>query len=123
MSGRARALRPGVFLAFVLVVVAAVAACSSARPSAPPPASAAVPVSPVTGVLLDIDSSGLSAVEGFTLRLDDGRSLVLRIGTLENGEAFPVGHLAEHLATSSPIRVFFRADGPDLVVYRLEDAG
>ena len=48
--------------------------------------------------------------------------MTFKIGTLENGAEFPPGHLAEHLATSSPVRVYFRAEGPDLVVYRLEDA-
>ena len=44
------------------------------------------------------------------------------VGTLENGVEFPPGHLAEHLASSSPLRVFFRPEGDRLVVYRLEDA-
>jgi hypothetical protein len=78
--------------------------------------------SPVDGVLTDIDSAGLTQVTGFTIRSGDGRSITFKIGTLENGAQFPPGHLAEHLATSSPVRVFFRAEGPDLVVYRLEDA-
>ena len=82
-----------------------------------------VPASPVTGVLVRIDSSGLAAVAGFDLRLDDGRVLSFRIGTLENGDVFPPGHLAEHLATSAPVRVYFRVSGTDLVVYRLEDGG
>ena len=58
----------------------------------------------------------------FTLRTNSGQQVTFRIGTLENGDLFPPGHLAEHLATSSPVRVFFRQDGADLVAYRLEDA-
>ena len=85
-------------------------------------AASSVPTSPVDGVLLHIDATGLSDVTGFTLRLTSGREITFRIGTLENGDQFPPGHLAEHLATASPIRVYFRVDGPDLVVYRLEDA-
>ncbi len=80
-----------------------------------------VPASPVTGILTGIQSSGLTQVTGFSLRTADGRELSFRIGILENGAQFPPGHLAEHLATSSPVRVFFRVDGSDLVVYRLED--
>jgi len=91
--------------------------------SGTPTPSDAPSTSPVTGVLIDIDAAGLSQVTAFTLRLDDGRQLTFRIGTLENGAEFPPGHLAEHLATSSPVRVFFRREGPALVAYRLEDAG
>jgi hypothetical protein len=74
------------------------------------------------GVVTKVDSTGLASVSGFRLRLRDGSSLALRIGTLENGDEFPPGHLAEHLATAAPVRVFFRAEGGDLVVYRIEDA-
>lgn len=100
-----------------------IATASMAAPaSGTPVASAPGLVSPVTGVLTHIDAAGLAQVTGFTLRLDDGRLAVFRIGTLENAVEFPPGHLAEHLATSSPIRVFFRGEGLGLVVYRLEDA-
>lgn len=99
-------------------------ASGSPGTSAEAPASipAAIPASPVRGVLLGIDAAGLSEVTGFTLRLDDGRSFEFLIGTLENGVEFPPGHLAEHMATSTPIRVSFRVDGTSLVAYRLEDA-
>ncbi len=93
--------------------------------SATPLASSAadtVPTSPVDGVLIHIDATGLSDVSAFTLRLATGRQITFRVGTLENGDQFPPGHLAEHMATSSPIRVYFRPDGQDLVVYRIEDA-
>jgi hypothetical protein len=125
-----------VVIALVIVIAAAAAGCSGG-PSASPgpietdsisvPATASPDVtgleSPVTGVLTHIDSTGLSSVTGFTLRLDDGRQVMFRIGVLENGDQFPPGHLAEHLATSAPVRVFFHAEGADLVVYRLEDGG
>jgi hypothetical protein len=88
-----------------------------------PGASQPAPDSPVTGVLTHLDTGGLSAVSGFTLRLDDGRTIGFKLGVLENGDQFPPGHLGEHLATSDPVRVFFRASGSDLVVYRIEDAG
>jgi hypothetical protein len=78
--------------------------------------------SPVDGVLTHIDAQGLSKVTGFTMRLADGREVPFRIGVLENGDQFPPGHLAEHLATSAPVRVWFRDDGSDRVVYRIEDA-
>ncbi len=79
--------------------------------------------SPVTGVLTHLDTAGLSAVAGFTMRLDDGRAIAFRLGVLENGDQFPPGHLGEHLATADPVRVSFRVSGQDLVVYRIGDAG
>ena len=78
--------------------------------------------SPIDGVLTAHRLEGLTQVTAFTLRTNDGQEITFKIGTLENGDQFPPGHLAEHLATSSPVRVYFRAEGPDLVVYRLEDA-
>jgi hypothetical protein len=40
---------------------------------------------------------------------------------LENPTEFPPGHLAEHLASSEPIRAYFREADGKRVVYRLED--
>jgi hypothetical protein len=100
-------------------------ATSTVTPSASPAIepSASLPTSPLTGVVTAIDASGLDRVNGFTIRTADARTWTLRIGTLENGAQFPPGHLKEHQATSTPVRVFFRAQGSDLVVYRIEDAG
>jgi hypothetical protein len=118
-----------------LVLAASVAACATGPSTTPGsiesaslsvPASgtpgAETPASPVDGILTDIDSEGLTRVTAFTLRTNAGQQFTFKIGTLENGDQFPPGHLAEHLATSSPVRVFFRQDGADLVAYRLEDA-
>ncbi len=79
--------------------------------------------SPVTGVVIAVDSAGLAKVAGFTLRLPDGSRRDFRIGVLENGDQFPPGHLAEHQATAEKVRVYFRQAGDELVVYRLEDGG
>jgi hypothetical protein len=103
----------------------AVVGCGSAAATASAAsalASAAPFDSPVTGVLVHIDAASLADVRAFTLRFADGTEAVFRIGNLENGAQFPPGHLAEHMASSSPIRAFFRQVGPDLVVYRIEDA-
>ncbi len=120
--------------ACVAVMALAVAACSSTPLTTEGPLETAsmgapasgtpvgTPSSPVDGVLTHIDAGGLSDVTGFTLRLATGREVAFKIGVLENGDQFPPGHLAEHLATSAPVRVYFRADGNDLVVYRIEDA-
>jgi hypothetical protein len=135
VSAGPRAARGATAAAGLLALAFAVWACSpspattlgpieTASLSAPASGSpvAVYPPSPVDGILTDIDAEGLSRVTGFRLRTDDGQEIAFRIGMLENGAEFPPGHLAEHLATSSPVRVYFRPDRPDLVVYRLEDA-
>ena len=106
--------------ALAAVVVLLLAGCTGVPVSqAPSPASR---TSPVDGVIVAIDGTGLSDVRGFTLRLADGSTMTFRLGQLENPTQFPPGHLKEHEATSQPVRVFF-VEGPDgPVVYRLEDA-
>ena len=82
-----------------------------------PPADAAATRLADDGILTDIDSEGLTRVTGFRLRTDDGQEIAFKIGTLENGAEFPPGHLAEHMATSSPVRVYLpRATAGSLVV-------
>ncbi|MGZ6269465.1 MAG: hypothetical protein ACXWMU_02695 [Candidatus Limnocylindrales bacterium] len=71
---------------------------------------------------MSIDSKGLADVRGFTLRAADGHVYAFTLGQLENGAQFPPGHLAEHQATGSPVRVSFRIERGQLVVYRLDDA-
>jgi len=82
-----------------------------------------IPASPVHGVVIDVDSTGLDEVRGFTLRMDGGRELDFIMGDLENATDFPPAHVGEHLVSGEPIRVSFRATGDDLVAYRIEDAG
>jgi hypothetical protein len=88
----------------------------------PGPSASETPGSPVAGIVTSVDSSGLTQVKGFTLRSVAGEDLTFVMGTLENGDEFPPGHLAEHMASADPILVFFRPTDGKLVVYRLEDA-
>jgi hypothetical protein len=87
-----------------------------------PPAPTADVSSPVDGVIVSVDASSLSDVRGFALRTSGGFAFDFALGTLENPTEFPPGHLAEHQATSEPVRAFFRMEGGRRVVYRLEDA-
>ena len=105
-------------LAVIVVAVAVAAAVfgGTARDPEAPQGEEAV------GIVSSIDSEGLTNVRGFTLRMPDGRELEFAIGTLENGAEFPPGHLAEHQAVASPIRVWYRTEGDALVAFRLEDA-
>lgn len=112
-------------VALVLVVVVAVTGgaalllsdTSMLDPDGPPDATA------VEGVIVGVDSAGLSDVRAFTLRMLGGETLTLRLGRLENGTEFPPGHLAEHQATAEAVRVWYRMEGDERYAIRLEDAG
>jgi len=85
------------------------------------PAPAAGLASPARGIVLHVDSPSLGKVTDFTLLTDDNTQVVFKVGVIENGAAFPAAHLTEHMAASQPVLVYFRVEGADLVVYRLED--
>lgn len=86
------------------------------------PTAAPTNASSVIGVIVGVESEGLDKVRGFTLRTGDGATLEFAIGNLENGAAFPPGHLVEHQATAQPLRVWYVTDGDVSVAVRLEDA-
>jgi hypothetical protein len=110
-----------VIRSFLAVVAAAaiLAGCSGLRDGANATPDVA---SPVDGVVIAVDAAGLGDVRGFTLRTNGGFAFDFVLGTLENPTGFAPGHLAEHQATSSPVRVWFRVEDGRRVVYRLEDA-
>ena len=91
--------------------------------SASAAASEEIPDSPVAGIVTSVDSTGISEVKGFKLHTVAGEDLTFRLGTLENGDEFPPGHLSEHMAAAAPVLVYFRDENGVLVVYRIEDAG
>jgi hypothetical protein len=102
---------------FVVGMLQALNLCACSSSPAPAPAS------PVVGVVVAVDSSGLGRVGGFSIRVADGSTIDFELGALENPTEFPPSHLAEHMASSQPVRVFFRQEpGQRLDVYRLEDA-
>jgi len=105
-----------------LLVVAAVAAGCVPGASLEPPATLSV-TSPVDGVVFSVDAASLGDVRGFTLRpTNSAFSFGFVLGELENPTEFPPSHLAEHQATSQPVRVYFRTENGIHTVYRLEDA-
>ena len=105
---------------FVLLFTLAVAFGFEPGPAKPTPDVA----SPVDGVVIAVDATGLTQVRGFTLRPTNGGpfSFSFVMGPLENAAEFSPAHLSEHLATSEPVRVWFRVENGERVVYRLEDA-
>jgi len=56
------------------------------------------------------------------VRTQDGATIALTVGDLENGAAFPPGHLVEHQATAQPVRVWYVVEGQANVAIRIEDA-
>ena len=62
-------------------------------------------------------------VTGFTLRTQQGETIVFVIGTLEvDGAAFVASHLAEHAVTLQPIAVAYRVENGVNVAHRMVDA-
>lgn len=112
-------------LRFAVVLVVAVAATAAAailvNGGASRPDGSGDETS-VTGVVVGVQSEGLDRVRSFTLRTQDGASVVFSLGDLENGVAFPPGHLVEHQATGQPVRVWYVADGEVNAAIRIEDA-
>ena len=109
----------------VAPLVSTAPASPSGTDSGAPTDTAAAPVvpeSPVAGIVIAVESAGLDQVKGFTMRTNAGDTIVFKIGTLDNADEFPAGHLKEHQASSSPVFVFFRQENGQLVVYHLEDA-
>ncbi len=74
-----------------------------------------------TGIVVAVEATGLTSVQGFSIRTADGRTVDFRVGTLENGAAFPPGHLAEHKVTLVPIQVTYRDEAGGHVAVRIED--
>jgi hypothetical protein len=77
----------------------------------------------VTGLVTAVDQPSLAKVNSFTLRTDAGEELEFAVGALDmtNG-GFNAGHLREHMASSTAIRVEFAvADGRPTAI-KLTDA-
>jgi hypothetical protein len=108
---------PGRLIAAAIASLLVLAACATTGSPTP-----SLPASPIDGVVVHVDSTGLGNVTAFTMRLSGGATLVLSIGVLENATRFAPGHLAEHETTGLPVRAWFVASSGVPMVYRLEDA-
>ena len=110
MTGRRLGVRAGLLIAAGALVILVASTLGQA------------PRQTSTGLVVAVDSTGLTDVRGFTLRTGDGRTEVFRIGVLENGAQFPPGHLLEHVATGVKVVVTYRQEGGQLVAIRIDDA-
>ena len=82
-----------------------------------------VPGSPVDGIVIEVTATGLTNVKSFRLKpADYPVAIEFTLGPLENATQFAPGHLKEHQATGTPVRVYFTLQNGQRVVYRLEDA-
>src|SRR5262245_11333874 len=61
-----------------------------------------------SGLVVDVQQSSLTSVEGFRLRTQDGRVVEFSTTDTKFDRAFPVQHLGEHLALAQPITVTYR---------------
>jgi hypothetical protein len=75
-----------------------------------------------TGIVVAVEATSLSNVQGFSIRTSDGRTVDFRMGQIENATAFPPGHLAEHKVSLVPVRVTYVDEDGGPVAVRLEDA-
>lgn len=75
-----------------------------------------------TGIVVAVEATSLSQVQGFTIRTLDGRTVDFRIVSLENASTFPPGHLAEHKVSLVPVRVTYVDRNGAHEAVRLEDA-
>jgi hypothetical protein len=108
-------------LALILVVAITGAAAFVLGGAAPAASSGPPGTTSVVGLVVGVDSGGLTDVRGFTLRSNEGQILEFGLADLQNGVEFPPGHLAEHQVTASPIRVWYQSGDPPQAI-RLEDA-
>jgi len=76
----------------------------------------------LAAIVVAVQATGLTVVQGFSIRTADGRTVDFRVGRLENGAAFPPGHLAEHKVSLVPVRVTYVDEDGGNVAIRLEDA-
>ena len=120
MDRRTRNLFALVLIAVVVITAGAALVLSDTSMFDPEGTS---DVAAVEGVVVAVDSTGLTDVQGFMLRVAGGETMAFRLGELENATEFPPGHLAEHQATAAPIRVWYRMEGDERYAVRLEDAG
>lgn len=70
-----------------------------------------------TGIVVAVEATSLTSVQGFSIRTADGRTVDFRVGALENASAFPPGHLSEHRVSLVPIQVtYVDRDGAHVAV-------
>lgn len=77
----------------------------------------------MTGVIIDVQSTSISAVDSFTLRDNDGETLTFRVAPDAVDDPieglFP-SHLRTHALAAEQVTVIYREENGALLVLRLE---
>ena len=105
-------------VAFALVALLTVAIGAACRGGSDGPRSA-------TGVIIDVQATSLTDIVAFTLHGDDGKTYVFHVApdaARDPQEGFFPGHLRSHAVAAERVRVFYRANGDELLAYKLEHA-
>jgi len=108
-------------IALVIVIALTGGAALLLGGGAPPPVPSPPADAPtIDGVVIAVDAASLTDVRSFTLRTQDGRQMTFGLAELQNGTQFAPGHLAEHQATASPVRVWYRDASPPQALYLMD---
>ncbi|OGO52633.1 MAG: hypothetical protein A2148_06975 [Chloroflexi bacterium RBG_16_68_14] len=78
----------------------------------------------VTGVIIDVQSTSLTRIDSFTLRDNDGRTLVFAIApdaANDPQEGFFPGHLRTHALAAEQVTVSYREEDGELLALRVVD--
>ena len=76
-----------------------------------------------SGIVIDVQQSSPANVTGFTMRTDDGRVMIFRVGPTSTADGtFPAVHLRDHLATAQRVAVRYVETDEGPFVIRLADA-
>ncbi len=75
------------------------------------------------GVIIDVQATSLTKIDSFTLRDNEGHTLVFRVApdaAQDPQEGFFPGHLRTHALAAEQVTVFYREDDGELLALRLE---
>lgn len=75
------------------------------------------------GFVVDVQSASVTEVKSFVLRTPEGGEMLFSVGVLDlGGEAFPAGHLREHMALGQAVAVAFIVEDGVRYASRIVDA-
>ena len=78
----------------------------------------------VAGVIIDVKATSLTQLDSFTLRTNDGRTLVFSIApdaARDPQQGFVAGHLRSHLLATSKVEISYRKEGDQLLAVTIRD--
>ncbi len=76
----------------------------------------------VEGVIIDVQAASAAEIESFTLRSNDGETLVFQVApdaVADLREGFIPSHLRSHAAIGEQVQILYREEGGKLLALRL----